>query len=285
MPSDKDHRLIAFYGKIPLSTHSSQRSNNIKADYHSHYADTVEQPLVAFGGDGTSEVPAGSIAYHPVFGDVMYRARYHFSTENFIRDLLAADENPNIIAHIIHVDSCGGEAYGCHDAFGVVRGLKKPCFGLIDTVAASAGYYLVAGADKVYASNMFSEIGCIGVMAEMWNLDKYFEQEGIDIHDYYSHLSPLKNKVFDDARHGDGEEYITRWLDPYAEAFINDVKSARPDLSEPASQGETYYASNAQPEGLIDGRNSLEELVEMIQSSVKKPIPTPSIDINQINLF
>ncbi|MGM9763343.1 MAG: S49 family peptidase [Candidatus Cryptobacteroides sp.] len=282
MPSDKDQRIIAFYGKIPLSTQSSQRDHNLKADYRSQYSDVVDSPLVPFGGDGSSQVPHGSIAYHPVFGDIMYRANWHFSTEKFIQDLLAADENQNIIAHIIHVDSCGGEAYGCHDAFGVVRGLKKPCYGLIDTVAASAGYYLVAGADKVFASNMYSEVGCIGVMAEFLNMDKYFEQEGVNIYDYYSHLSPLKNKVFDDARRGEGEEYITKWLDPLARTFIDDVKSARPDLSEPASQGETYYAINSLSEGLIDGQNSLEEIVALIQNSAKKPIPTPSIDINQI---
>lgn len=267
--------IIAFLSNIPETAQSSLKFSEDGRDYRTRFS--MESPLVSMDFD-SPDIGSGSIAYHPVFGNIFYRACYSFSTEKFIANLRAAEENPAIVAHIIHVNSGGGEAYGCHEAFEVVKGLKKPCYGIIDTCAASAGYYLVAGADKIYASSMFSEVGCIGVMSVLYNFDKAYEQEGIKIHEYYSNYSPLKNKVFNDASHGDGEEFVKRFLDPMAYRFIEDVKSVRKSLTEEAEQGETYYAADAVAAGLIDGENTLDEVIAMIlnDSSVSQ------IDINQI---
>ena len=101
------------------------------------------------------------------------------------------------------------------------------------------------------------------------------------IHEYYSTLSPLKNKMFNDAEDGNGDEYIRHWLDPMAQTFIDDVKAARGELTEEALQGETYYATEALPIGLIDGEYSMEETVEYIQKLIK---PSSSININELEL-
>lgn len=284
MPGHNSHHIIGFYGKVLSASASSQRYGMDRSTpYRKQFQMQEGSPLV-FTDFRDPDIADGSIAYHPVFGDVRYKSSWRFSTERFISDLKAADANPAINAHLIHVDSCGGEAFGCHEAFMTVRSLSKTCYGLIDSVAASAGYYLVAGAKMVYASSMFSEIGCIGIMSVMVDDAEMLKKWGLEEHEYYSNYSPLKNKVFNDARHGNGEEFVKRFLDPYAFQFIDDIRSARKKISEEALQGETYYAADAMPAGLIDGEASLEEVVGMISEAAKpKQSTAPAIDINKFN--
>ena len=227
-------------------------------------------------------IPDGSIAFHPVLGEITYQSYWRFSTKQFIADIKAADENPAIKAHLIYVDSCGGEAFGCHEAFLAVKDLTKPVYAFVDSMAASGGYYLAAGADKIFASSIFSEIGSIGVMCTFYDYDGYYKQEGIEKKTLLSNYSPLKNKVINDAAKGAGDEYIKRFLDPMALQFIEDVKSMRKDLSEDAQKGEIYYSPEAQSAALIDGQYSLDEVLEMLRKEGENS--SPSVDINSLNL-
>lgn len=280
----KDNHIIAFLGKMPVSSDSFQMvPADSRKPYSEHFAMAEGSPLVAFDFD-SPDIQSGSIAYHPVFGPVYYRSGWRFSTERFIRDIEAAEENPAIIAHIIHVNSPGGEAFGCHEAFEAVKALKKPCYGVVDSVAASAGYYLIAAADKIFASSIFSHVGCIGIMSVMYDDSGMLEQIGLEERKYYSSYSPLKNKMFDDAKEGKGEDFIKRWLDPMALQFIEDVKSVRPGVSQYALEGESYYAAVALSEGLVDGQNTLGDVIELIQKKYgPKPAAQETIDINQLN--
>ena len=118
-------------------------------------------------------------------------------------------------------------------------------------------------------------------MAAFYNDDKMMEDWGYTVHEYYSHLSTRKNKVFNDANDGDGEEYITRFLDPMAQDFIDNVKAARGEVSEEALQGETFYSADAMAAGLIDGEASLEEVLKNIDGLIN---PKPSINLNKLDL-
>ncbi|MGM9767445.1 MAG: S49 family peptidase [Candidatus Cryptobacteroides sp.] len=229
-------------------------------------------------------IPDGSIAFHPVLGDVYYQSILRFSTKQFIADIKAADENPAIKGHLIYVDSCGGEAFGCHEAFLAVKDLTKPVYAFIESIAASAGYYLAAAADKIYASSIFTEAGCIGVMCTYYDWSEYLKKEGIEERTYISNYSPLKNKVTYDALEGNGDEYVRRFLDPMALQFIEDIKSTREGVSEDAQKGEIYYSPEAQAAALIDGQFSLEEVLEMLRKEAGKTESSPSVDINSLNL-
>ena len=274
-------QIIAFYGKVPAAAEINQifhPKNGVK------YKEAVPSPavsaLVSTDFDNP-DLEENSIAYHPVFGDVRMDSWWRFSTRQFMKDLQAAEANPSVAAHLIHVNSPGGEAFGMKECYDLIRSLEKPVIGLADSMACSAGYYILAGCDRIFASSIFSMIGCIGTMATFYNDEKMMEDWGYEVHEYYSHHSPLKNKVFDEAVQGEGEDYITRFLDPMAKQFIEDVKAARSGASEEALQGETFYAADAMAAGLIDGEYTLEEAVEYIHRLIN---PTPSININDLEL-
>lgn len=291
-PTDKPNDSILFLAKLPLSNSSAAHIRTEEGKNYNQLASVPELDpktditLAAYGFDG--ELPENTIAFHPIYGSVMYGySWWRFSTKQFLEDLAAAEANPSVVAHLIHVDSNGGEAFGCHEAFEAVKNLTKPCIAVIESMAASAGYYLCCAADKVYASSMFSEIGCIGTMCVMINDAEYMKKHGLEEHEYYSNYSPLKNKIINDALAGDGAEYIKKFLDPLALQFISDVKSVRSAVSDDseASQGEIFYAANAQAQGLIDGECTIQEAVDELIGMMPKPKTNePSIDINSINL-
>ena len=57
------------------------------------------------------QLPDNSIAYHRVFGIVMADSYYWFSSKQLQSDLLAAEANPKISCHFLHINSPGGEAW------------------------------------------------------------------------------------------------------------------------------------------------------------------------------
>lgn len=224
-----------------------------------------------------------AVAYHPVFGLITYDSHFsRFSTKTFVANLKAADANPSIAAHLIHISSPGGEAFGMHEAFEAIRNLTKPVYAVIDVAAESGGYYIASAAQKVYASSVFSKVGCIGAMAELVDYSGLDEQCGIRTVSIKSAFSPLKNKEIDDVLDGKPEEYIKDFLDPLAKTFIDDVSSVRKSIGadSDALKGKTYYASVAVENGLIDGVKPFEEVLEEIQASavVKQD------DINLLNI-
>lgn len=293
MPQQNIHPLnrILFLAKVPMAS-ASAATGRVKED--KSYKESAAVPeidpektvnLVVY--DFNDDLPENTIAFHPIYGPVMYDYSWrYFSTKEFMENLKAAEENPNIIAHLIHVDSNGGEAFGCHEAFEAVKALKKPCIALVDSMAASAGYYLCCAADKVYVGSKFSETGCIGTMCVMYNDKEYLEKFGIKELEYYSNYSPLKNKVIRDALDGKGKEYVEKILDPMAFQFISDVKSVRDNVKDDsdAVKGEIFYADLALEQGLIDGESTLDDVVGELLALQPKPTKEPSIDINSINL-
>ena len=127
---------ILFRAEIPAtSSHDQDSLVILEEEERKPYKEAILKPAsasIAFPSDFSDpEIPEGSVAYHPVFGDITYRSWWRFSTARFMSDLQAAEENPAIIAHLLHIDSPGGEAFGLHEAFQLVKSLKKPCFAVV----------------------------------------------------------------------------------------------------------------------------------------------------------
>lgn len=273
-----DRTIVSLAAQAPLSVYAKR----VNPETAYRQAIKAESKPVNLRYPWEDDIPEGAVAVHPVYGDVSWDSRWRFSTKSFIEDLKAAEGNPAFVGHIILIDSGGGECFGCHEAFEVVRDLQKPCIAVIDTLCASAAYWIACAADRIYASSMFSIVGSIGIMGVFHNYDKFYEQMGITIREYYSSYSDLKNKMSRDAQEGKAEQYITEILDPIAKQFLSDVRSVRdiPEDSE-AMRGMEYLAAFC-PDGLlIDRLGTLEDAVAEILASRQ----TPEIDLNTINLF
>ena len=134
---------------------------------------------------------------------------------------------------------------------------------------------------------MFSETGSIGVMGVLVDDEERMLKNGYRRVVCYSSRSDLKNKPQRDAIAGHPEEYIRRMIDPIAEQFIADVKSARGlDAESEALRGRLYFAAEAFPEKLIDGQESLEDAMDILIGMFPEPDTERQdiLDINNLNI-
>lgn len=219
----------------------------------------------------SAEVPDGSIAYHRIAGTITFDSRWYFSTRRFEQDLLAAEQNPAIIAHLLHINSGGGEAYYLDRLSETMRSLTKPVVVLIEQYCASAAYYIGCHSSHIYALTANDTIGCVGTMVHVENWDGFYEKNGIRQFVIKSSLSPLKNKMYDDVMDGKPKEYIERVLDPLAAQFIAEVRSSRKALSglsddDRLLQGDTFQTAQAIERGIIDGTMTLSEALRQAQT-------------------
>ena len=172
-----------------------------------------------------------------------------------------------ISAHLLHINSPGGEAWYMDRLSETLRNAKKPILAIYEEYCASAAYYIGCHGQKLYATTSHDFVlGCIGTMCSFWNFEPYFEKLGLKKITAKATNSTRKNKVFEDLKDGKTEEYIKNVLDPMNEQFLAEVKAMRPKLSElgddaPVLQGESFYTDPAEEVGLIDGKRTLLEAI------------------------
>lgn len=211
------------------------------------------------------ELPQDSVAYHRVWGIITSDSRWYFSSKRMEQELLQADQNPQISAHLLHVNSPGGEAWYLDRLSETLRNLQKPVFTLYEMMC-SAAVYIGCHGSKVYATTPFDFVGCIGTMTSFWDFRPYYEQLGIKYVEAKATQSDLKNKMFDNLRDGHPKQYIEEVLDPLNASFLSEVKAMRPRIASldddaPVLRGETFYTPAAEDIGLCDGQRTLLDVV------------------------
>lgn len=238
--------------------------------YHSSLKCFVLTPNsnIQFSYPWASNPEDGSIALHSIQDIITYNSWWRFSTYDFMQELKAADANPAFVAHLIYIDSPGGEVFGLNEAHNIIRSLTKPVFALVESRCCSAAYYIASAADKIYVTSPLSTVGSIGCMATLCDSRQYWEKLGFKDIDIYATKSIRKNKTYMDALDGKVRDYITKVLDPAMDLFETNVRGARPDVDDSVFEGDSYYAEEALKLGLIDGVKSIEEVAQKLLDQV-----------------
>lgn len=219
------------------------------------------------------ELPADTIAYHRVKGFITGDSRWCFSSKQLEQDLLAAERNPQICAHLMHINSSGGEAWYMDRLSETLRSLTKPILTLCEGCMASAAYYIGCHGRKVYAVTNGDFIGSIGTMVTFHDFEPYYASLGIKLIEAKADKSDLKNKMADNLIAGKPKQYIDEVLNPINEEFLGEVRSQRKalasmDQDHPVLRGEVYLTARAQEVGLIDGTRTFPEAVAELMSMV-----------------
>lgn len=219
-----------------------------------------------------SELSDNSVAFYRIEGTIFADTDpwdYFFSTTKFIESLKQAEANPKIGAHFLYVYSGGGEAYKLDEATAVVASLKKPVVAITYKYNCSAAYHLSCAADRLYASNVFDTIGCIGTMMSGLDIIPYFEKMGLKYFEEYAEQSSEKNSRFRELRKGNAQPLIVDELNPLAQNFIDTVQKYRGITDEHVLAGQSYYANLCEPLRLIDGVVRLEDALTEVYDLAK----------------
>ncbi len=178
-----------------------------------------------------------------------------------IRD---AREDDDIKAVVLRVDSPGGAALVADIIWRELEltQKQKPLVVSMGDVAASGGYYIAAGADKIYAEPT-TITGSIGVFGTIPNIKGLADKIGINAEQVetnaqssgYSVFEPMSEEFRDFIKEGIEEVYAT---------FLQRVATGRNmTLAQVDSiaQGRVWSGTDAKKLGLIDELGGLEEAI------------------------
>ncbi|HIF51055.1 MAG TPA: signal peptide peptidase SppA [Thiotrichaceae bacterium] len=149
-----------------------------------------------------------------------------------VGSLRKAFEDENTQGVILRINSPGGSPVQSAYINDEIKRLRKlhpdtPLYAVITDICASGGYYIAAGADKIYA-NKASIVGSIGVIMSGFGFVDAIEKLGIErrvLHagkskGFMDPFKPLKQ---------DEEKHVQRLLDGIHQQFIEVVKEGRGD--------------------------------------------------------
>jgi protease-4 len=172
-------------------------------------------------------------------------------------------------ALIVEIASPGGTVTGSEKIYDELRLLaaKKPVVAVVDTMAASGGYIVALGADRIFADTN-SLVGSIGVLFEFPNVSKLLDNVGVKVETIKS--SPLKaspnglEPTSEEAR----AAISSVVLDSYG--WFKGLVKERRQLSDSelavVSDGRIFTAHQGQPLKLVDAFGGEREAVAWLEA-------------------
>ncbi|MBN8765411.1 MAG: S49 family peptidase [Thiobacillus sp.] len=188
------------------------------------------------------------------------------SADSVIDSLQSAFEDKKTKGVILRINSPGGspvQAGQIHDEIKRLRGLHPdiPLYVVVDDICASGGYYVAAGADKIFVDKA-SIVGSIGVLMDGFGFTQAMQKLGVE----RRLLTAGENKGFlDPFSPADPrqEAYARQMLEEIHGQFINVVKEGRGKrLKETPGMfsGLVWSGEKSIQLGLADGLGSVESV-------------------------
>lgn len=179
------------------------------------------------------------------------------------------EENDLIRGVIVRIDSPGGSAIASESIWQGLRRIaaKKPVYASIGSMAASGGYYIAVGADKIYVNPM-SIVGSIGVVSGKLVTEGLMDKVHANVVSrsrgpMAGALSPTR--AWTEAERAKFASLMTQWYDQ----FVARVKSTRTamDVSKTA-EGRLFVGTKAVELKMADSLGGFDTALGEMQSKL-----------------
>ena len=203
-------------------------------------------------------------------------------SETMVRCLRAAEEDASTAAIVLHVDSPGGSAVASDLVWREVKRVraKKPVVGVMEGVAASGGYYILAAANHVIAAPT-TITGSIGVLTGKVVLDGFLAKHGMNAETVqrgrYALLHHPLRPFSDDERklvERSNREVYDRFVDRVAEGR----RLTRERVHE-LGRGRVWSGVDALRHGLVDELGDVQAAVDRACDLANVPRGTPTWNV------
>ncbi|MDN5061363.1 S49 family peptidase [Aliarcobacter butzleri] len=192
----------------------------------------------------------------------------HTSTQTAMREFNRLENDPSIKTIVIHSNGPGGQSSSIDQFANMVAKSNKRTIGFIDSLTASAHYWIVSACDEIVASSV-SMIGCLGVVYSLVDDSKKKENEGVTNVHIVSDVSPKK---VPDIRTVEGQEQIQKWANSMGEKFIQAVainrKVSVETVKDKFGQGDLLISDEALKVGMIDKIQDFEDLMSDLKVGI-----------------
>jgi protease-4 len=185
-------------------------------------------------------------------------------SETVEKALREATDDPRVAAIVVRVDSGGGDGMASDVMYRAVLRARerKPVVASMGDAAASGGYYVAMGADRVWAEPT-TLTGSIGVFVLKPGLEGLGKKLGV-------HVETLKRGPMADIlgvfRPWTPAEQAAaqRWVDGFYEDFVSEVAKSRhlqPAQIDSVARGRIWSGADAKARGLVDALGGLPDAI------------------------
>jgi protease-4 len=214
---------------------------------------------VSFGGDAVAAIyvegPIGMDS--PVAGSGVVASE-------IIGYIEQAESNRRVKAIVVYINSPGGTVVPSDEMYQALRDAEKPVVAVMGDVAASGGYYLACGADKILA-HPATITGSIGVYGQLINAADLLDRLGVEGIIVRSGSSKAVGNWFE---HPTEEQIAIEQaiVDELHDMFISAVATGRGMEEEAVRQladGRPYTGQQALDLGLIDQLGGMSDAISV----------------------
>ncbi len=179
-----------------------------------------------------------------------------------LKKLDRLEEDDRVKAVVLRLNTPGGVVGPSQEIYEAVKAFKKPVIVSMGSVAASGGYYIAAGAQKIFA-NPGTITGSIGVIMEFVNLERLYDWAKVERYSVktgkfkdsgaeYRKMTLEERQLF--------QEMIGDVLDQFKKAIVTGRKLSMAKVSELAD-GRIFSGRQAKAVGLVDELGTLSDAV------------------------
>lgn len=162
-----------------------------------------------------------------------------------------AEENEEVRAIVLDIDSPGGMVLGTPELADRIAQVEKPIMAFSNGTIASAAYWIASATDGIYTTRT-ANTGSIGVYMAVMDQSRRFEAEGVKVE--LIKAGSLKGMGFPGTPITDqAREHLQARVNQIYGMFTDHVRQFRGDVDGAAMQGQVFMGQDAMDAGLIDG--------------------------------
>ncbi|WP_209402101.1 signal peptide peptidase SppA [Pseudozobellia sp. WGM2] len=179
--------------------------------------------------------------------------------------IIKAREDDDVKAIVLRVNSPGGSALTSDIIWREVELTKevKPVVVSMGNVAASGGYYIAVGADKIFAEPT-TVTGSIGVFGMVPNMAELAEDIGVNAEQVGTNKNSVEYSLYEPMNDG-FRTVVQEGIESTYDTFLQRVSQGR-NISmaqaDSLAQGRVWSGVDAQRLGLVDELGNLEDAIE-----------------------
>ena len=195
------------------------------------------------------------------------------SIEKLTSDIKGAIDDPLVKAVVLVIDSPGGSIDGVFELADFIYRARdvKPVLSLAYGTMASAAYLVGAASSAVYASDIATAVGSIGVVATHKDTSQRDAASGVVTTEVYR--GKYKRIVTDGPLSEEGRMNMMEKVDYYFSLFVNEIArfravSADTVLTTMSTEVKDFFVGQqAVDAGLIDGIATLDQVINLALST------------------